>query len=215
LLRSDAGSETIERADHRFSPRIRDALAFMRLSDAAGRLVNRYSGGMIRRLEIAQSTVPRPRVLFLDEPTVGLDPLGRKAGWQHILEPRDSHTTTIFFTTHLMEEADTVCGRVAIMHLGKVAAIGTPADRKASLGTTGAILDDVFIHCAGDTLESGGNYRAREPDSGRRDEPRFRRGTGTNVGAECGSPAPQGPGHRGTCGGRERAVRRDALPGRC
>jgi ABC-2 type transport system ATP-binding protein len=62
-------------------------------------------------------------------------------------------------TTHLMEEADTICSRVAIMHLGKVAAIGAPADLKAALGTEGATLDDVFIHFAGDSLESGGGYR--------------------------------------------------------
>jgi ABC-2 type transport system ATP-binding protein len=139
--------------------RIREALAFMGLSDAADRLVNQYSGGMIRRPEVAQSMLHRPPVLFLDEPTVGLDPLARKAVWDHILRLPADHGTTIFFTTHLMEEADIFCNRVAIMHLAKVAAIGSPADLKTSLGTPGASLDDVFIHYSGGTPDSGESYR--------------------------------------------------------
>jgi ABC-2 type transport system ATP-binding protein len=137
--------------------RLRDALAFMGLSDSAGKLVREYSGGMIRRLEIAQSTLHRPQVLFLDEPTVGLDPLARKAVWEHVERLRDDYGTTIVLTTHYMEEADNLCSRVAIMHLGKVATIGTPEELKASIG--GGTLDDVFVHYAGDALESGGSYR--------------------------------------------------------
>ena len=137
--------------------RLRDALAFMGLSDAADKLVREYSGGMIRRLEIAQSTLHRPPVLFLDEPTVGLDPLARKAVWEHVERLRDDYGTTIVLTTHYMEEADSLCNRVAIMHLGKVAVIGTPEELKTSIG--GGTLDDVFVHYAGDTLESGGSYR--------------------------------------------------------
>ena len=147
----------LPRAERR--QRVRDALAFMGLADAADRLVNQYSGGMIRRLEIAQSMLHRPQVLFLDEPTIGLDPLARKAVWDHITRLRTESRTTVFFTTHLMEEADSMCQRVAILHLGKVAALGSPADLKASLGTADATLDDVFIHYAGDTLESGESYR--------------------------------------------------------
>ena len=124
----------------------------MGLSDAAGKMVNQYSGGMIRRLEIAQSMLHQPPVLFLDEPTVGLDPLARGAVWEHILRLRDEHQTTIFCTTHLMEEADAFCGRVAIMHLGKVAALGSPDELKASLAKPDATLDDVFIHYSGGTL---------------------------------------------------------------
>ena len=140
--------------------RVRDALAFMGLADAADKLVRDYSGGMIRRLEIAQSMLHRPRVLFLDEPTIGLDPLARQAVWEHIEQLRRNYNTTILLTTHFMEEADSLCTRVAIMHLGKVAAIGTPADLKASLGGNGTTLNDVFIHYAGDSLEdSGGSYR--------------------------------------------------------
>jgi len=139
--------------------RIREALAFMNLLDAADRLVNTYSGGMIRRLEIAQATLHRPQVLFLDEPTVGLDPLARETVWDHLEQLRAQMGTTIFLTTHYMDEAERLCMRVAIMHQGNVAAIGTPAALKASIGGGDVTLDDVFMHYAGDTLESGGSYR--------------------------------------------------------
>jgi ABC-2 type transport system ATP-binding protein len=150
--------------------RIADALNFMGLTESARRLVREYSGGMIRRLEIAQSMLHRPPVLFLDEPTGGLDPLARQAVWERLTRLRDDSGTTIFFTTHLMEEADAWCTRVAIMHRGKVAALGPPADLKASLGWPGATLEDVFIRYAGDTLESGGTYRdtSRERRTARR-----------------------------------------------
>ena len=138
--------------------RVRNALAFMGLA-AADKLVRDYSGGMIRRLEIAQSMLHRPRLLFLDEPTVGLDPLARKAVWDHLDRLRADYGTTIVLTTHLMEEADSLCGRVAIMHLGKVAAIGSPTELKASLGGNGVTLDDVFVHYAGGSLDAGGGYR--------------------------------------------------------
>jgi ABC-2 type transport system ATP-binding protein len=139
--------------------RIRDALELMGLADAAQRMVREYSGGMIRRLEIAQSTLHRPRLLFLDEPTVGLDPVARRAVWELIKQLRDRFGTTVLLTTHLMEEADYLCSRVAIMHLGRVAAIGTPVALKESLGGNGISLDDVFVHYAGGSLESGGTYR--------------------------------------------------------
>ena len=138
---------------------MREALAFMGLTDAAEKLVRTYSGGMIRRLEIAQSTLHRPRVLFLDEPTVGLDPLARSAVWEHLLRLRNVYGTTIFLTTHAMDEADQLCDRVAIMHQGRVAVVGAPAELKASIGGPGHTLDEVFKHYAGDALETGGNYR--------------------------------------------------------
>lgn len=139
--------------------RVRDALEFMGLTNAATRLVRNYSGGMIRRLEIAQSMLHRPHVLFLDEPTVGLDPLARKMVWQLIQQLCGDYGTTIFLTTHFMEEADNLCHRLAIMHRGKVAALGNPAELKASIGSSDTTLDDVFIHYTGDKLESGGSYR--------------------------------------------------------
>ena len=139
--------------------RLREALLFMGLSEAADKLVREYSGGMIRRLEIAQSTLHRPRVLFLDEPTIGLDPVARQAVWQHVKGLRDQYGTTIFLTTHYMEEVDDLCSRVAIMHAGKVVIIGTPAELKAAVGGSGTTLDDVFVHFAGDTLDTGGSFR--------------------------------------------------------
>ena len=138
--------------------RIRDALTFMGLSEFADKMVREYSGGMIRRLEVAESMLHRPRVLFLDEPTVGLDPIARKTVWEHVRRLRSDYGTTILLTTHYMEEADELCDRIAIMHLGKMAAIGTPAELKASVGE-GATLDDVFVHYSGYEVDSGGNWR--------------------------------------------------------
>ena len=138
--------------------RIREALGLMGLSESADKMVREYSGGMIRRLEVAESMLHRPRMLFLDEPTVGLDPIARKTVWEHIQRLRSDYGTTILLTTHYMEEADELCNRVAIMHLGKVAAIGTPTELKASVGE-GATLDDVFVHYSGYEVDSGGNWR--------------------------------------------------------
>ncbi len=139
--------------------RIDGSLEFMGLTDACDKLVKNYSGGMIRRLEIAQAMLHHPKVLFLDEPTIGLDPVGRKAVWGHIQKLQADYGTTIFLTTHYMEEADKLCHRVAIMHLGKLAVIGVPADLKASLNVDGVTLDDVFVYYTGGVLESGGSYR--------------------------------------------------------
>jgi len=139
--------------------RVLDALSLMGLEASADRLVQHYSGGMIRRLEIAQAMLHRPRVLFLDEPTVGLDPMARKTVWDCLVRLRDDFGTTLFLTTHLMEEAESLCHRVAIIHRGALAALGTPADLKASLHDPQASLDDVFIHYAGDTIEAVGSYR--------------------------------------------------------
>lgn len=139
--------------------RIRESLEFMGLSDVADKMVRQYSGGMIRRLEIAQSMLHRPRVLFLDEPTVGLDPLARKAVWKLVNRLRADYGTTIVLTTHTMEEADSLCKRVAIMHRGKVTVVGTPNDLKASIGRENATLDDVFIRYTGGKLDTGGSYR--------------------------------------------------------
>jgi len=139
--------------------RVRDALALMGLTDAADKLVRTYSGGMIRRLEIAQSMLHEPKVLFLDEPTIGLDPLARQAVWERINQLKAEYGTTILLTTHYMEEAEDLCDRVAIMHQGSVMAMGTPTELKVSIGGNGATLEQVFAHYAGDTLESGGSYR--------------------------------------------------------
>jgi ABC-2 type transport system ATP-binding protein len=139
--------------------RIADALTLMELTDAADRLVREYSGGMIRRLEIAQSMLHRPPVLFLDEPTVGLDPIARHSVWDRLMKLKADFNTTIFLTTHLMEEADALCHEIAILHRGRVAVSGSPAALKASVGQEDATMDDVFIRYAGTAIEAGGTYQ--------------------------------------------------------
>jgi ABC-2 type transport system ATP-binding protein len=139
-------------------PRILEALEFMGLTQDANRLVGQYSGGMVRRLEIALSTLHRPRVLFLDEPTVGLDPIARDAVWKHLVDLGKEYGTTLFLTTHYLEEAESHCGRIAIMHEGKIAATGTCAELEDSLGGHHS-LTEVFVHYAGSVPDSGGSFR--------------------------------------------------------
>ena len=138
---------------------MKEVLSFVGLTDASDQLVGKYSGGMIRRLEVAQALIHQPRVLFLDEPTVGLDPVARQAIWDHLMRLRGETDMTIFLTTHSMEEADSLCNRVGIMHRGEIAVIGTPNELKENVGGDNPTLNDVFIHYAGDALESGGSYR--------------------------------------------------------
>jgi len=138
--------------------RIRDALRLMGLEDAADSLVKTYSGGMVRRLELAQALLHRPAVMFLDEPTMGLDPMARHAIWDHLRESRVRFAMTVLITTHDMEEAESLCDRIAIMHAGRLAASGTPDELKKVVGPK-ATLDDVFAHFAGGAIEEGGSYR--------------------------------------------------------
>jgi ABC-2 type transport system ATP-binding protein len=139
--------------------RVESALAAMGLTEPASRVVKTYSGGMIRRLELAQALVNAPSLLVLDEPTVGLDPIARTDVWNYIAALREETAMTVLMTTHYMDEADTYCDRVALMHAGSIRATGTPGLLKATLGD-GATLDDVFRHFTGGTLddntESGG-----------------------------------------------------------
>jgi len=139
--------------------RIREALDFMGLTGVSDVLVKNYSGGMIRRLEMAQALLHRPRVLFLDEPTVGLDPLARDAVWAQIERLRNRYGTSVVLTTHYMEEADRLCERVGVLHRGKLVALGTPTALKATVGRANATLEDVFAHYAGEEVELGGGYR--------------------------------------------------------
>jgi ABC-2 type transport system ATP-binding protein len=134
------------------------ALEFMQLEDARHRLVKNYSGGMIRRLEIAQCMLHRPQVLFLDEPTVGLDPTAKHSVWQRISDLRQQLNTSVFMTTHDMEEADHLCDTIAFMHRGELLASGSPSDLKSALRAD-ASLDDVFIHYSGTSIAEGGNLR--------------------------------------------------------
>ena len=138
--------------------RIDEALATMGLQDVRDRLVGTYSGGMIRRLEIAQSALHRPQVIFMDEPTIGLDPTARHAVWGHVRGLREQYGTSIVLTTHQMEEADTLCDRIGVIHAGRVVAVGTPRELKARVGA-GATLDDVFASLAGAVLDTRGDYR--------------------------------------------------------
>jgi ABC-2 type transport system ATP-binding protein len=131
--------------------RVDDALGAMGLTEVADRLAGTYSGGMVRRLELAQALVNRPRLLVLDEPTVGLDPVARDGVWQRVGELQEATGMTVLLTTHYMEEADLLCDRVALMHLGRIQAEGSPEELKRDLGAH-ATLDDVFRHATGNTL---------------------------------------------------------------
>jgi ABC-2 type transport system ATP-binding protein len=155
----------VPRKDRR--ERVANALEAMGLTEAATRLAGTYSGGMIRRLELAQALINAPRLLVLDEPTVGLDPIARGVVWDYINRLRDTHDMTVLMTTHYMDEADANCDRVALMHRGRIGATGRPADLRAGLGG-GATLDDVFRHYTGDTLDNA-------PEGGIRDVRRARR----------------------------------------
>lgn len=136
--------------------RIREALARTELTDAADRLAQHYSGGMLRRLEIAQSTLHRPALLIMDEPTVGLDPVARDAVWDHVRDLSDHFGTTILITTHVMEEAQALCDRIGILHRGRLEQVGTPAELKARVGPD-ATLDDVFARIAGEDRQAAGD----------------------------------------------------------
>ena len=117
------------------------------------------NGGMIRRLEIAQSLLHRPAVLFLDEPTVGLDPAARETVWEHVTDLRDRFNRTMVVTSHHMDEIEEFCDRIALIDRGRLAALGTPAELKAAAGP-GATLDDVFIRlvAARNESEAEGSY---------------------------------------------------------
>jgi len=115
-------------------PRITEVLELLGLANAAKRKVETYSGGMRKRLELAAGLIHYPKVLFLDEPTLGLDVQTRAAMWDYIRKLRDEQKITIFLTTHYMEEADTLSDRIAIIDHAKIIAQGTPYDLKESLG---------------------------------------------------------------------------------
>jgi ABC-2 type transport system ATP-binding protein len=115
------------------APRMRQVMDMVGLWDRKDSLVSTYSGGMQRRLEIARGLLHAPRVLFLDEPTVGLDPQTRSSIWQYINDLKGREDITIFLTTHYMDEAEN-CDRIAIIDHGKIVAIDTPEALKASIG---------------------------------------------------------------------------------
>ncbi len=110
--------------------RISYLLEIVGLTSRADELVAAYSGGMRRRLEVARGLVHKPKILFLDEPSSGLDPQSRRAVWDLLRQIRQEGATTIFLTTHYMEEADALCGRIAIIDAGKIVVLDSPEDLK-------------------------------------------------------------------------------------
>ncbi|GAS90976.1 ATP-binding cassette domain-containing protein [Mycolicibacterium brisbanense] len=134
--------------------RVTVALEGMHLLDVADEPAGTYSGGMVRRLELAQALVNRPLLLILDEPTVGLDPIARDSVWEQVQRMQAEFGMTVLLTTHYMAEADALCDRVALMHHGRLQAVDTPAALKQSVSGDGdgATLEDVFRHYAGSEL---------------------------------------------------------------
>jgi ABC-2 type transport system ATP-binding protein len=127
-----AGAYGMSRSEGR--KRAEVLLEKMHLADSSERYAKTYSGGMRRRLELAVGLVHQPRVLFLDEPTLGLDPQGRAGFWGFIQKLRQENGTTVFVTTHYLDEADTLCERIAIIDHGKIVATGSPTELKDRLG---------------------------------------------------------------------------------
>jgi ABC-2 type transport system ATP-binding protein len=119
--------------------RMRQMLEMVDLWDRRDQAVMTFSGGMRRRLEIARGLMHSPRVLFLDEPTIGLDPQTRSSIWRYIRELREAEGTTIFMTTHYMEEAE-LCDRIAIMDQGEIVVLDTPEELKAAVGADRIVL---------------------------------------------------------------------------
>ncbi|MGW6281385.1 ABC transporter ATP-binding protein [Kribbella sp. NPDC055071] len=147
--------------------RVAEVLEIVDLTDSADRLASTYSGGMVRRLELAQALVNRPALLVLDEPTVGLDPVARDSVWARVQEMQERYGMTVLLTTHYMEEADLLCDRVALMHQGELRAVGTPTDLKAELGPE-ASLEDVFRHYTGESLATAEKGTLRDVRGTRR-----------------------------------------------
>jgi ABC-2 type transport system ATP-binding protein len=112
--------------------------------------VKKFSGGMKRRLEIARGFLHTPKILFLDEPTLGLDPQSRNQLWTHVRHLNQTEGVTVFLTTHYMEEADRVAHRIAIIDHGRIVAQGTPAELRHQTST--ATLEDAFLALTGTTI---------------------------------------------------------------
>ena len=141
----------------RASERAQELLSLVELDDAADRVIKGYSGGMQRRLDLAAALVHEPEVLFLDEPTTGLDPASRLTIWEE-LRRINLQGTTVFLTTQYLEEADQLCDRIAIIDSGQIVRRGTPEELKADLwerrgGADKPTLDDVFLDATGRTRE--------------------------------------------------------------
>lgn len=146
--------------------RAAEMLELVGLMDAAERQVKTYSGGMKRRLDLASALVHNPRMLFLDEPTEGLDPASRQAVWQEVLRLNRQLGMTVFLTTHYMEEADRLADRLAIIDHGRIVAEGTPAELKASIGAdvVTVSLGDGSLEVAKSLLSSMPGLREMRPE---------------------------------------------------
>jgi ABC-2 type transport system ATP-binding protein len=130
--------------------RSEELLKLFELWERRGEQVKKFSGGMKRRLEIARGFLHTPRILFLDEPTLGLDPQSRNQLWNHVKKINESERVTVFLTTHYMDEADRVAHRIGVIYHGKLVAQGTPQAIKEQTGT--ASLEDAFLKLTGSTI---------------------------------------------------------------
>ncbi len=144
--------------------RIPEVINFLELTDRANDMVNTFSGGMMRRLEIAQALVNRPRVLFLDEPSIGLDPNARRIIWGLIKKLRDEYNTTIMMTTHDMGEADVLCDRIGIMNRGHLATLGKPEELKSAVGGDIVSINSSNPQCYQKVKELGYSTISNSPD---------------------------------------------------
>jgi ABC-2 type transport system ATP-binding protein len=145
--------------------RIKSLLTLVELWDRKDSLVKTFSGGMKRRLEIARGLIHHPKILFLDEPTIGLDPQTRNFLWKYIQEMNKKEKMTVFFTTHYMEEAEKISDRIAIIDHGKIIKIGTSSEIKKQ--TKSNSLEDAFLKLTGKTI--------REETASAKDRLRIRR----------------------------------------
>jgi len=132
--------------------RIEELLNIVELWDRRREYVKKFSGGMKRRLEIARGLLHHPKVLFLDEPTLGLDPQTRKHIWSYIVNLNKKEGITIFFTTHYIEEAGKIAERIAVINQGKIIIQGTPKELMKETGTT--LLEDAFIKLTGHNIRN-------------------------------------------------------------
>jgi len=130
--------------------RIESLMKFVELWDRKDSLVKEFSGGMKRRLEIARGLLHHPKIIFLDEPTLGLDPQTRNHMWEYLKDLNKKEGTTVFFTTHYMEEADRIAGKIAIIDHGKIIASGTSSELKEKTNTTS--LEDAFLSLTGNVI---------------------------------------------------------------
>ncbi|HVO28965.1 MAG TPA: ATP-binding cassette domain-containing protein [Candidatus Paceibacterota bacterium] len=143
--------------------RIEQLMRFVELWDRRDSLVKEFSGGMKRRLEIARGLLHHPKVIFLDEPTLGLDPQTRNHMWSYLQELNKTENITVFFTTHYMEEAARIAQRIAIVDHGRIVAAGSARELMAQTGT--GSLEDAFLKLTGNVIreeEASGVDRLRQ-----------------------------------------------------